>query len=228
MNAATALRRTVEIDWPKHAQEAAKAHLIAVAKAGHQKIMADAARLGGMVPTFDAFAGSPGKPIEAVDPPREAIVYRYFYGLELIRVALNELRKASPFFTGAYARSHTLFVNGVAVADVPKTIKAGDEIFIASPVPYARRLEIGKTTSGRDFLVSVPNRIYERVAKKVLAPRYRDAADIRFGYVQIAAAYKTKGKLPSAYGIGGGKTRKRRQKPGAQIQAPAIFIRFER
>ena len=230
MNAATALRRTVEIDWPKHAKDGARTHLIAVARAGHAKIMSDAARNGGMVPTFEAFAGAPGKPIEQVDPPREAIVYRYFYGRELLRVAMNELRRASPFFTGAYARAHTLFVNGVAVADIPKDIKAGAELFIANPVPYSRRLEIGKTKSGRDFVVSVPNRIYQRTAEKI-AKRYVDVARVWFAYVDIAGAYKTKGKLPTHYAAkanyqGISKMRRRNQKPGSQIQAPALHIKF--
>jgi hypothetical protein len=99
-----------------------------------------------------------------------------------------------------------------------------DEIMIANPAPYARRLEIGKTEAGRDFLVSVPNRIYERVAKRKLIPRYRNVAKIAFGYVSLPKAYATKAGLGSHYKTGGGLLRKRRQKAGTPIRYPAIFI----
>ena len=67
--------------------------------------------------------------------------------------------------------SHTVYINGSPVGDrVPKTIQPGDEIMIANPVPYARRLEIGRAQHGaRPFLISVPNRIYERVTDMVKA-----------------------------------------------------------
>ncbi len=50
-----------------------------------------------------------------------------------------------------------------------------------NPVVYARKLEIGKTESGRDFLVSVPNRIYERTANDARS-KFGNIAKIRFSY----------------------------------------------
>lgn len=224
-----AFRRTVTVGWPKAAVEDARKVLIATAKAGHVEIMADYRQRTGAVPTFEAYANTPGKPVESVVIPGP-IVYRYRHIGDIITFALDALVRASPIRSGRYADSHTVFVNGTQHNGKVK-IGPRDSVMIANPVPYARRLEIGKTQSGRDFVLQVPNRIYERVAKRVLVPKYRNVAKITFGYVSISGAYKTKGKLSTHYGTGkaaglrgGGTMRKRNQKAGKAIMAPAIFI----
>jgi hypothetical protein len=58
-------------------------------------------------------------------------------------------------------------------------------------VPYARRLEIGKTKDGRDFLISVPNRIYERTYKEAKS-RFGNIAKITFTYESAVGAYRLK------------------------------------
>src|SRR4029077_1061871 len=95
------------------------------------------------------------------------IVYNYRYLLDLIRFALDELRRQSPVISGKYKDSHTVYLNDQPIGDnIPKTINAGDRIYIANPVPYARRLEIGHIKGGgRAFLIQVPNRIYYRVTE---------------------------------------------------------------
>lgn len=224
------IRRVVTVDWPKSAERGAKAHLIRVARTGHQKIMTDA-KTKGLVPSWEAYANSPGnKDLASVVLPGP-IVYNYRYLSDVIEVALDQLRKMSPVQSGDYVRSHTLFVNGVATDVVPKNIQAGDQIYIANPIVYARRIEIGKTKSGRSFVMQVAPRIYERVAKNILIPRYRNQAKITFGYVALPDAYAVKGGLSSHYGTGktagargGGTMRKRRQKVGTSVQSPAIFI----
>ena len=45
---------------------------------------------------------------------------------------------------------------------------ASEYVFL-NTVPYARKIEIGKTESGRDFVIQVPNRIYERTANDAQA-----------------------------------------------------------
>jgi hypothetical protein len=104
----------------------------------------------------------------------------------------------------------------------------GPRLAIVNPVPYARRIEIGKTQAGRDFTLTEPNRIYERVAKQKLMPKYRNVANIRFGYLELSGAATIKGGLSSSYAVKtkAGRTvqRKRRQQTGKAVQAPAIFI----
>lgn len=201
------IRRVVTVDWPKVVERDAKALLIRTARNGHKKIMDDA-RGRGLSPSWDAYANTPGnKDLASVKLPGP-IVYNYRYLTDVIQFALDELRRQSPVQSGDYVRSHTLYVNGAPVDVIPKTLNAGDRLFISNPVPYARKLEIGKTKAGRAFVVQVPNRIYERVTDLVKA-RVRGAAKVRFGYASLGASARD------------------RRNPGRRLsdgRAPAIFI----
>lgn len=220
-----AFKRTVTVDWPKQANADAKKRLIDVARQGHVEILR---RQGN--PSFEVYANRPGNSnIESVVLPGP-IVYTYSNLRQLIDFALDALRKASPVKSGDYVRSHTLFVNGVSVAALPADLKPSDEIMIVNPIPYARKLEIGKTKSGRDFLVSVPNKIYERVAKNMLIPRYRNVAKIEFAYVTVPDAYRYKANNAKRNWLankGRWYVQPRQHKDrvkGAVVQAPAIVI----
>lgn len=222
------LRQVMTVRWPKMQAEQARALLLRVARDGHARIMTEA---GEAKPDFDAYANRPGNTnLDSVIVPGP-IVYRYRYLRSVIQTALDELRRASPVVSGDYVRSHTLFIDGVPVDRVPLTLPRNTEIMISNPVPYARRLEVGKTESGRAFVIQVAPKIYERVAKSKLIPKYRNVAKITFGYVTLPAA-GTRRQLLSAYYAtgksagprGGGTRRKRRQHIGETMQAPAIFI----
>lgn len=200
------IRRTVTLDWPKAVERDAKAFLIRTARNGHQKIMADA-KGKGLAPTWEAYANTPGnKDLASVKLPGP-IVYNYRYLTDVIQFALDELRRQSPVISGDYVRSHTLYVNGSPVDVIPKTLKAGDRMFISNPVPYARKLEVGKTKAGRSFVIQVPNRIYERVTALVKT-KAGGAAKVRFSYVSLAAS-RSLGK---------------RKSTKADARAPAILI----
>lgn len=184
--------------------------------------MRDQALRAGVIPEWSAYANTPSNTnLQSVRLPGP-IVYTYRYFREILLVAVHALEVASPVRSGAYKNAHTVYVDGVEASPSAK-IEFGQRIIIANPLPYARRLEIGKTESGRDFLISVPNRIYERVAK-ILLQRYRNVAKISFGYANIPGAHIIKGRLPSHYSIGKGRRRKRRQVAGDTVKAPAIFI----
>ena len=184
--------------------------------------MREQASRAGVIPEFEAYANQPGNSnLESVRLPGP-IVYKYRYIREIVLAAMKALEDASPVDSGAYRKAHTLFIDGAPSA-LGAVIRRGQEIMISNPLPYARRLEIAKTESGRDFLVSVPNRIYERVAKQ-MQQRYRNAAKMSFGYVSLPNAHVIRGGLGASYSIGGGRRRKRRQSVGSSVQAPAIFI----
>jgi hypothetical protein len=219
-----AIRRTVTVDWPKAAEEDARKFLVRTAREGHARIMAEQTARGGFPPDWDAYANRPGQTnLDNVILPGP-IVFRYRYMRELIAFALEELRKASPVVSGDYRNSHTLYINGVPAAAIPDRIEAGMELFISNPVPYARRLEVGLKEDGRPFVVQVPPRIYERVMKNTLQPRFRNVAKLSLDYVTIPGAWVIKGRLPSHYIAKGGVRRRRRQEVGKPVRAPAIVI----
>lgn len=216
------IRRVVSVDWRQQVDADAKALLLRTARAGHAKIMQEQTARSGIAPDFTAYANTPANTnLESVRLPGP-IVFRYRYLREVIATAMKALQDASPVDSGAYRKAHTLYIDG-RPASTTSPIRVGQEVFISNPLPYARRLEIGKTESGRDFLISVPNRIYERVAKSGLR-QFRNTARITFGYVTLPQAHVIHGGLTPSYAIGNGRRRRRRQRKGTEVQAPAIFI----
>ncbi|MPZ41602.1 MAG: hypothetical protein GEU95_26865 [Rhizobiales bacterium] len=227
------IRRTVTVNWPARHEREGRALLIRRAAEGHARIMREQTSRAGFAPNYEAYANSPGRPVASVKLPGP-IVYRYFYYREIVAVALKALRDASPVGAKSkgvrYRDMHTVYVNGVAMKSLPPSVTAKDTIFIANPLQYSRRLEIGKTESGRDFLISVPNRIYERVTKNLLAPKYRNVARISFSYITPPDAYKLKHNQAARNWIANQsrwyvspKQRSDRAK-GAVVRSPAIII----
>jgi hypothetical protein len=226
-----AFRRVITVDWPRATEAEAKSFLIKTATEGNEKTLREQTAREGVRPGVTSYANTPGnRDIRNVKLPGP-IVHQYDYRREIVEVGLGALIKASPVQKGEYVQNHHVYVDGVRVDALPERLPEAAEVMISNPVPYSRRIEIGKTKSGRDFVLQVPNRIYERVAKQVLARRYGNVAKITFGYVELPDAHVTKGKLSSHYGTGkapgrrgGGVMRKRQQKPGTKVRAPAIFI----
>lgn len=218
--ALNAIRRELPI-WVKGVGERARKQFVDKALGEHNKILADQMARSGYMPKWEGFGDVKGRPVENA---QRLIVFKYRYDLEVIRLIVKALQDASPVDSGRYKQSHQLYLDGVPVP-LNTPIRRGQEVMIANPVVYARRLEVGKTTSGRDFLVSKPNKIYERVSKQ-FGERYRNAVKLTFGYVTMPQAYIIKGKLPSHYAIDsiGLKMRKRRQEVGKPVRAPAIFF----
>jgi hypothetical protein len=220
------IRRIVKVEWPKEIESDAKALLIDTAHNGHRRIMADAASKG-LQPTWEAYANTPGNSnLETVRLPGP-IVYNYRYLVELIEFALEELRRQSPVQSGEYKRSHTVYVNDQPVGDtIPSTISARDRIYIANPVPYARRLEIGRTRAGRSFLIQVPNRIYYRVTEMTKAEAKR-RAKIRMMYVDLGAHALKKDQRTGRMtrrGWGYSRIQRKDRLTGAAVTSPAIFF----
>lgn len=197
----------------------------------HAEVIAAGQARGGVPPDFEVAVDSQkGK---AVDAAEKIIVSIYDYRREVIDFAMEALIKASPKRSGAYIRGHSIYVNGKPVGQSCPPLKETDRVFIANSVPYARRLEIGRTKSGRSFVIQVPNRIYESVAKKIVSPLYRRVVSVSFNYVDLSNAHVIKGGLGATYkyegartGIGPGKPviHKRRQQTGQTIRFPAIYI----
>lgn len=84
--------------------------------------------------------GTRDKPISQIEPFGEA-VFNFTYHVEIVAFALEVLRALSPVLSGDYKHSHGVYIDGIRVDDF-RTVPAGSAIFIASTLPYARRLEI--------------------------------------------------------------------------------------
>lgn len=205
------LRHDVQ-DWQAEALKRGRELLVATARAGHARILQQQPDS-----TFVAFGDVPGKSFEFAE---RLIVFKYSPAqATLLPLILRALADGSPVDSGLYKRSHTVFVDNNPWGGGP--IRAGALVFVANPVPYARRLEIGKTDSGRAFLISKPNRLYERTAR-AFAGRYR-TVNIEFGYVSLPEAHIARGRL----GRNSGNARRRRgagRAKGRAVQSPAIFI----
>jgi hypothetical protein len=100
------------------------------------------------------------------------IVFRYLAMQDIVDFALATLRERSPVgaigdkHPGLYRDSHMVFLNGHVVegSDV-SAWRPGDQINISNPVPYARKIEMGR---GK---MSVPGHVYEDTAL-IVAGRY--------------------------------------------------------
>jgi len=213
----------VTIEWSQRSEEQARQLLIRTARQGHVRIMREQTARSGSVPTYKAWANTPANTnIATVEAPGP-IVYEYYYSAEIVKEALKMLRDMSPHESGEYKRSHGLWIDGLPVKpDTP--LRPEHEIFISNTVDYARRLEVGRTTSGRTFTIQKKfSHIYERATKRLNA-KYEDVAHIYFNYVELPKAWEIKGRLPPFYMLPTGKKRKRRQNVGEMVRAPAIFI----
>lgn len=111
------------------------------------------------------------------------LVFRYLAMQEVVDFAIETLRALSPVGSkgdshpGLYRDSHLIFLNGHVVADV-SAFRAGDQINISNPVPYARKLEIG---NGKMFL---PLHVYEQAAA-IVAGRFGNRASVKLTYMPV-------------------------------------------
>jgi hypothetical protein len=141
-------------------------------------------KLGITAPPVVTVDGQRGASIDRVKP-NGAVIAEWETATPAVLWIWNALRDRSPRLTGRYRDSHKLSCDG-------RDIAFGDDIPLArtyvftNSEPYAHKIEIGKTESGRDFEINVPNRIYERVAS---------LADAAFPSLDIA--FDDSGKSPS-------------------------------
>lgn len=206
-------KRTVTVNWPKATEANARAHLLKVAREGHQRIMQEQTSRASIAPDWDAWADTYGN--ENLESVKNTIVYVYRYLREVVAIALDALKQASPLVTGEYIRSHKIYYNGNQVSgdQLNVKIKGGDEVMLVNVAPYARKIEVGKTKSGRPFVIQVENRIYERTAK-IIKSRYGRVADVESTFVNISGAYQLKRS-----------TGRRGRGAGTALTYPAIIIK---
>lgn len=186
--------------------------------------------LGREPPLTITVDGRKNAPLESVNPNGGTIIAEWELVEGLLQWIAAELVARSPVVSGAYKRGHTLFADGVEIP-VGAAIPPADEYVFINLVPYARRIEVGKTKTGRQFVLQVPNKIYERTQKDARR-RFGNQADISLSYRSAMGAYTlkhdqpersfTSGKMRIRPGI-----RKDRGK-GSVVEPPAIIIRHRK
>lgn len=123
--------------------------------------------------------GRQGAPLETVNPDRGEIIVEFEIVSDLIKTIADMLAQRSPVVSGEYRRGHKLLADGKEVSF--DSIPQAEEYVFINVVPYARKIEVGKTKAGRAFVIQVANRIYERTARDVRS-KLGNSADIRFEY----------------------------------------------
>lgn len=153
--------------------------------------------LGRDTPAKVFVDGRQGAPLESVNPDRGLIVAEFDLVLDVLNWIMNRLRESSPVISGEYRDAHRLFADGAEIAadgDIPEA----EEFAFTNTVPYSRRLEVGKTKTGRAFVVQVEPKIYERVAREARG-RFGNIAQIGYTFRGIVGGAQVNAeKLPVA------------------------------
>ncbi|WP_158669508.1 hypothetical protein [Bradyrhizobium guangdongense] len=186
--------------------------------------------LGRLPPKVISVDGRRGAQLEQVKPSGGVIVAEWELFGEVLAWIGQTLRDRSPRVSGAYRDAHTLFADGVET-EIDVEVPQADVYTFINLTPYARKLEVGKTESGRDFLVLVPNRIYERTYRDAKA-RFGNTAKITFGYETQTGAYRLKfNQVSRSWDRAQGRWRiSKRQRAdrvaGSAVSVPAIKVSF--
>jgi hypothetical protein len=139
----------------------------------------NARALGSAPPKTVTVDGRNGAPLESVNPDRGVIIAEWSLVGDVLQWIFATLRARSPRVSGAYLKGHKLYA-GNAECD-PQNPPLASEYNFQNSVPYVRKIEVGKTKAGRDFVIQVENRIYQRTADDAKA-RFGNVAKIRLTY----------------------------------------------
>lgn len=168
---------TIKLFMDQAISPAAQSKVFAAFVKGGISAASDANRKAGVtaapVVTVD---GRKGASIDDVRP-NGAVVAEWQILTPALLWIWGALRDSSPRLSGKYRDGHMLTCDGREIAWGDAIPSARDYVF-SNVEPYAHRIEIGKTRSGRDFEVRVPNRIYQRIAVRAAAAF--PALDIQF------------------------------------------------
>ncbi|HEY0330237.1 MAG TPA: hypothetical protein VGC77_14205 [Rhodopseudomonas sp.] len=179
-----------------------------------------------MPPRILTVNGQIGARIESLRPGSGVVIAEWQLGREVIAWIWQTLRDRSPVVSGDYKRGHLLFADGALVEEGQKIPNASTFKFI-NAVPYARKIEIGKTKSGRSFVVQVEPRIYERTYKDAKG-RFGNIAQISTGFEPAPSGYSLKKNQAHRSFSGKGMRVSKRQRPdrvaGSAVSVPFILV----
>jgi hypothetical protein len=116
----------------------------------------------------------------------------------------RRLWERSPVVSGEYRDNHILYADGVEVGTAADVIAGLDipeaKVYaFANTVPYSRKIEVGVTKDGRDFVIQVPNRIYERTGDEA-GSKFAADCDIEFTMQGVVGGNMVSQALAHSYG----------------------------
>lgn len=153
--------------------------------------------LGRPTPETVFVDGREGAALESVNPDRGIIVAEFDLVLDVLDWILTRLRESSPVRSGKYREGHRLFADGKEVS-LSEEVPPAEEYAFTNTVPYSSRLEVGKTKSGRAFVIQIPPKLYFRVAGEA-RKRFGNIADINYTFRGIIdGAQVNAEKMPSS------------------------------
>lgn len=182
--------------------------------------------LGRVPPRTITVDGHQGAALDSVRPSGGSIIVEWEVVNDVLIWIGNTLRERSPIRSGDYRKGWTLLADGRAIEEGQQVPHAEVYTFV-NVVPYARRIEVGKTKSGRDFVIQVPNRIAERTARDAAA-RFGNIARIRSVWINLQSAYTLRQNQASRSFAGGvlriSKRQRGDRRAGSAITYPAITV----
>jgi hypothetical protein len=176
--------------------------------------------LGRVPPRTITVDGREGAPLASVKPDGGSIIVEYELVADVLVWIGDTLRSRSPVVSGAYRDGWTLLADGQEIA-IGDDIPSADEYTFVNTVPYARKIEVGLTESGRAFVIQVPNRIAERTATDA-ASRFGNMAKIKSTFIALENAYVLKNDAVSHSRPG--RRRRISARAGSEITYPAITV----
>ncbi len=181
--------------------------------------------LGAFPPKTVTVNGRQDETLSNIDPDRGIIIAEWRLIGDVLTFIADTLDDRSPVVSGDYRRGHIMLADDVE-AD-PYNPPMAKMFTFLNLEPYSRRIEIGKTEAGRDFVVQVENRIYIRTGADAKA-RFGNLAKISTGFITPSGAYRLKQDQVSRSFKGGVRRISARQRPdrvaGAAVTVPAIFV----
>lgn len=170
------------------------------------------AQAEGVAPTeyVKVVNGRVGASEESVEPPGP-IVYAFNWLPQAATYALGYAEERSPVQSGRFKKNWFVMVNGSIASDLG-AIPIDAEVIVTNDEPYSRKIEVGRTESGRPFVVRVPPGIVEDTRQAVLR-KFGNVirADRRF--ISLAGAYS----LRRSQG-------RRDRRAGHQVTYPALVL----
>lgn len=148
----------------------AQQQIAETARAKNAEILSDPPPPLTVVRHVDGVLGAP----ESAVKPDGVIVYDYGRLDQVAEYALDILRELSPVDSGDYVRSHVLMLDG-QVVETLEGWKPGDRITISNPLPYVRKIEIGRQG------YRAHAHVYEKAAAQV-SRRFGNIANVIFAF----------------------------------------------
>ncbi len=150
--------------------------------------------LGSFTPYEQFVDGRKGASLDSVRPDNGVIVFEFELVADVLKWIHAELVERSPRGpaggAGTYRDEHRLFADGKEIALGAELAPAAEWSFV-NTVPYARKLEIGTTESGRAFVIQAEPRLYDHVSAEA-ARRFKGVVKISYTFRPLVGGYRTK------------------------------------